>query len=265
MIKRIFVSSILVVILFCSGASFGQALGNGCGRNEKSENSGEGISVDQDANVWLVGFGHRQKVGQDLRGKAGQIMPLEFVPRSDVPVQQEQLTCKIKDWKIVALLTIAPQIVDSRQTFDSRLTIVLFHGSRAKLLFQKRYPAVYRMVIADVNGDGMPELAVQWTDAALISPAFSLDLWSIDSSGNLARIDLKNISSGMNLPLASHSTLVELGNYDVGDFSVYSEQKAAEKDGVVLKVRKQYLWNQKKAEYEFKSTIKIEERMVAKE
>jgi len=236
------------------GVSNAQSFWENCNQIPKPSTRSQRVEEDNEGNVWLLEFGHRRKVGQDLRVKAAQVLPLGFVSPSDIPIQLDQINCKLSDWKIVALLTIHPQ------QFQRQLTVVLFRGSKSELLLQKKYPDIDQLILADVNGDGNPELAVEWTDSSLISPGSWLDIWRINAHGEISPVDLQNVHKEMDMPFASHAGVVELGSFNIGDFSIYSEQRRIEKDGATLKVRKQYIWDQTRGTYQFKSAVKIEER-----
>lgn len=256
---------LLGLLIFGVGASVGQAATwNDCGEqiNMTTSQSGLAISVDSDATIWLTGSGNRRKVGQDLQAKMSEKPEVEFVPRSDILVGRQQLTCKSKNWRLVALTMVHLTTKDGIQLLENRMIVVLFRGSVARVLLCKLYPEIISLALADVNGDGMPELAIEWSDAALISPASWLDVWRIDIDGHVAPVNLANITDEMNLQFASHASRIELGNYQSGNFSVTSEQKLIKKNATVLRVQKEYVWNREKEAYVFKSKVEIEERVL---
>ena len=151
---------------------------------------------------------------------------------------------------------------DEIQSVENRLVVALFRGSVGKVILQKVYPQIIKVTLADINGDGAPELAVQWSDGALISPAFWLDIWRVNGEGMIAPVDLTNIRSGMDQEMASHGNTMELGDYTVGDLSIYSEQTVVKENEAIDMIRKQYTWNNEKATYEFKSKTIIEEKIL---
>lgn len=50
---------------------------------------------------------------------------------------------------------------------------------------------------------GAPEIAVQWSDGALMSPANLVDIWKMGPTGKLVPVDLSNVYKEMDAPFAS--------------------------------------------------------------
>jgi len=237
--------------------------GNDCGEPSRAASpASSAVSIDSDGNIWLSGFGRNRVVGQDVRTKTPEPLDREYIPASDILINREQFTCVLKGWRIVVFATVHPTLRNATASVENRLVVAIFRGSTHRLVLEKTYPGIIKLALADINGDGSPELAVQWTDGALISPATWLDIWRIETDGTVVPVDLKAVKNGMNLSLASHADRVELGNYATGDFSVYSEQRLVKENGIVDRVRKQYVWNDDKAAYVFKSELTIQEKVL---
>jgi hypothetical protein len=245
----------------------GQGLNQWCGNEgNASKNSGKKVTVDPDGRIWGVLLdGTWRRIG--LSGQTESPTPEEalLLSKGEIVVSRRQLTCPANKWKLVALSSLEPSPGDDSPSSRSVLTVLLFRGAKGTVVVKKRYDEIIKLELDDINGDGKPELALQWTENALIGPATRVDLWSIDLNGEIKPIELKNVIAGLNASGARHSSQMEWGTYSLGDFLLGTTQTVVLTDGSEKRIIKYYRWDKSQGQYQLDDTVIINERTQSKE
>jgi hypothetical protein len=238
-----------------------------CRLKSRGKTNVSGIFSDDDGRIWLSGTdkqdSRRQsiEIGVNAASRAPRSEELALVPKGETPIDRQQFACKKAGWTAVVITTVKPVHVEDRLSVENILHVILFRGPRGELILTRKYPQIDRMTIGDINGDGSPELAVQWTEGGLISPATWSDIWLLKANGRLTSVDLRNIRQDMQAELASNASTVDWGKYQVGDFSISSVQRIVH-NGITESIQRFYGWNGQRERYEFQNKTVIEERVI---
>jgi hypothetical protein len=227
-----------------------------------------GIVTDNDGRIWMIGFRDASMPTVRQIGTVPLPAPsadeMKTIPKDEIITGRQQFTCKKMDWRILAVSTVRGIQANSRLSYEHILRVILIHGSEDKTMLKKTYSRINRMALDDVNGDGIPEVAVQWSDGSLISPANMVDMWRIDGNGQLMPIDLGNVYKEMDAPFASHGDTVDWGFPQGQNFSLVSEQRIVEAEHHTQIIRKYYKWNSTRGRYELSSKIVAQEQVIQK-
>ena len=189
---------------------------------------------------------------------------MKTIPKDEIITGRQQFTCKKIGWRIMTISTVRGIRTDNRPSYEHILRVIRIHGSEEKTILKKMYSRINRMALDDVNGDGIPEVAIQWSDGSLMSPGNMVDIWKIDGNGQLMPIDLGNVYKEMDAPFASHGDTVDWGLPQAQNFSLVSEQRIVEAEHRTQSIRKYYKWNSTLGRYEFSSKIVAQEQVVQK-
>ena len=91
-----------------------------------------------------------------------------------------------------------------------------------KNLLRKSYYEISSVEIADLNHDGLTEIAVQSIDEAVSAAGTDLSMWRVISRGDLEIMDLENLFKGMEVQSGPYQ--ISLGDHVDRSASVYTTE-----------------------------------------
>ena len=108
------------------------------------------------------------------------------LPKNEIPLSAERITNPTTGTVFHAVLTVVLVKGENRRTAGYK--VYLFQQTAQKILtaLVRDYDLVRGVFLDDVNGDGMPELAVEWTENA--KKIGGMDLWAISGSDHLSAL-----------------------------------------------------------------------------
>ncbi len=216
----------------------------------------QALGVDTDGRIVLLTLDGDRKVSTVTPLGYAQIAPAEFdahrlIPREEALLALRRLSDHSGRWKLWVALTVGFERVDQerRAAYRSYNFVRVFRdaGNGPRLQTTRSFPDVTELLVEDVNGDGMTEIAVQYLEQSPMSPSTWLSMYQVDESGHLHVVSLDSVEKDLDLGLA-RKTELELGDYKHGDKGLYSRQETVSEAGV-LTLQKHYDWNIAKHEY----------------
>jgi len=158
------------------------------------------LTVDADGRVGCTklrgssrtGF---EKVGYDVLGQAlwesGKLSLHERIPANEVPIVETRLTNPNTGTKFHAVATVYLSKTPHNRHM-SKVYLFAEKDDQVSLALTKEYSDSPKIILDDVNADGIPELAVEFVEDT--GKAGDLDIWSISSNDRLRKIELPDDS-----------------------------------------------------------------------
>ncbi|HLY61023.1 MAG TPA: FG-GAP repeat protein [Terriglobia bacterium] len=225
----------------------------------------QAIVIDADGRILRV------ELNRDGSFKIHRVIAYELSPPQDFPfgssipndqvlVNLRSLTCQEHGWRLWIAVTLGLGADRSKVQKGIYLPFNFVYVFREgldgkKTILTMTFPEVISVTVADVNGDGLTEVAVENADGEVTD----LDLRQVDAEGNLTPISLKNIYED---PLISSRLSVSLGIPKPGDWGIERSERRPMPDSTILERRRVFRWNSAQKSYELVHEINTQEKLL---
>jgi len=223
------------------------------------------IALDPDKKVTLLRQTTKQNIKSIRTLGYEEYLPQDFQFASEIPKDQALIflrkqSCSRIGWTVWVALTVGIGTAeDTKANNEYRsynfLRIFLQKPGGGEVLAVDKFPEVNRIIVDDINADGLPEIAVEYSEEGGSYGSW-LRVWQIEPDGHIKPLSLNNLEKDLTF---SDKIQAKLAYHGDGNTYIQTEQRLILGKSWHF-VRNNYAWDGKSQQYRLESTNRIEEK-----
>lgn len=235
-------------IVICGLLSASSAWERRTKRNAPPKKAHQRLIVDQDDQIWLLDGADRTLCGYAV-WRSGSLDLKQIGGPNAVPYKAFRHTVRSNKSIIHAVLFA---VADSENPSGCTTRFVLIRQDKngTKILEDGEYDEVLNLIVDDINGDGKPEIVVEWSEGKV----GSIDAWSIEPDGRVIEMNLDNLVVGGPLFSGRETSSLEPRYTGPGRYGIVTSEPVPSGGGWITRSA-HFEWDAKKKAYVLKSVV----------